>query len=48
MIERFTVKVKDKVPKTWGYAIRFRIGKQNKKIRENNQLGSYEIERIGM
>ncbi|MDZ5255151.1 SH3 domain-containing protein [Clostridium sp. LIBA-8841] len=46
MIERFTVK--DKVPKTWGDAIRFRIGKQNKKFRENNPLGNYEIERIGM
>ncbi|WP_300257202.1 hypothetical protein [Clostridium sp.] len=46
MIERFTVKYK--VSKTWGDVIRFRSGKQNKKFRDNNLLGSYEIERIGM
>ncbi|UOY90473.1 ParB/Srx family N-terminal domain-containing protein [Bacillus glycinifermentans] len=44
-IDRFTTK--KGVPKTWEEAIELRIGKQKASFRNNNPLGSENMERVG-
>uniref|UniRef100_UPI0028C439CA RHS repeat-associated core domain-containing protein n=1 Tax=Listeria newyorkensis TaxID=1497681 RepID=UPI0028C439CA len=44
MVDRFTTK--KGVPKTWGEALELRIQKQNAGFRNNNPMGSYELEKM--
>lgn len=43
MIDRFTTKTG--VPKTWGDAVKLRIGKQKNSFSNSNPNGSWEMER---
>lgn len=43
-IDRFTTK--KGVPKTWGEAIELRVGKQKADFRNNNPMGSFDLEKI--
>ncbi|MBC6310557.1 hypothetical protein HCJ66_13535 [Listeria sp. FSL L7-1582] len=44
MVDRFTTK--KGVSKTWGEALELRIQKQNAGFRNNNPMGSYELEKM--
>ncbi|PZL74896.1 hypothetical protein CI088_06335, partial [Enterococcus plantarum] len=43
-IDRFTTK--KGVPKTWGEAIELRVGKQKADFRNNNPMGSFDLEKM--
>lgn len=44
MIDRFTTK--KGVPETWGEALELRVQKEKASFRNNNPMGSYELEKM--
>ncbi|PGE63829.1 hypothetical protein COM65_09685 [Bacillus wiedmannii] len=44
LIDRFTIK--KGLPRTWGEALDLRVLKQNTSFRNNNPMGSFELEKM--